>query len=871
MKWMRLSEATWKLAAVGQPGGHMTRLGNAYAIDYYTAVEWSAVVGKRTQGWEAKAFWKWRHEPAAVDRLLSTALGALASGRVKFELTKGEWLGVLDEGRTLVDAANAPSLEVQGNELFEMPNPPDAPMPIAVDASASVRATYEAAMLLCWTRDSAYIRWITWGDLCDPDTGTFALGGWLAWVTASDGDRSNQGRSGPVGKFALLMLSMLKPNGYTEVPKGMADNVAAAVVSLLVRADIPNTLRLLRVKAPLGSARLQSAMDELRCADPEGRERWEAALFATRAAAVVAGWPAVARVARGLTASPAVASVVDKLLSAAAVTGGASTTNVDDLDDTLKVRVPLLKQPEVAILPAARRCALVCDKMRAERAPAMHASLGMSVSTVHTSVTGQQVGQSAAKVRRDLLYRGAGMEVFLRIMRDAHKLFLAGNIMQAMQVMFTGRSSNAPDGKPCRLAVKLAWGAVEPGDVDPDMKYEWVSRCVARGGEYLAWAVVQQLVADGDLDLEDTQGVSMDALWDTLRQSGKLWGAKLNLYDMLLKPVYEAVHGGKVRATKEEELYRDPFLNAQLPALVGALMEAVGSQRAGDGSLRHAIAASNQTLALYTSGDSAAITELCKEQAAYINGVLVEGSCDYELQRSDPEVGDPQRPDSALWKERFTRPVAESQARRRWNGVRQAHREELRRQRFRLGGAAAGQIATELPGCSAFCTPPKQQRPAKLADNPNASATEARAEAERKLQGQKNELEQQQRALENRKARHVTAAVLSEDGKSATWGPQSYALESFPADVCPLYALGKLDGFEELCPEGTACTKKHVFDITTTKAKSLRSVRKEKFGKTEDTRGTAGGRGSGGARGAAGKRRGRGSDGRGGGKRARGK
>ena len=83
MQWMSIPEVTYNIAAVGQAGPFLRKIGNTFAVDYYTALEWASDVGRKHPGWEGKAFFRARPEPSAVARVLQTVLGALPAGRVR--------------------------------------------------------------------------------------------------------------------------------------------------------------------------------------------------------------------------------------------------------------------------------------------------------------------------------------------------------------------------------------------------------------------------------------------------------------------------------------------------------------------------------------------------------------------------------------------------------------------------------------------------------------------------------------------------------------------------------------------------------------------------------------------------------------------
>ena len=217
MRWMRIPEATYNIAAVGQPGNHLREFGNVKCVDYYTCLEWASHACRQQADWEGKGFFKHRPSPSGLARGLHTALAALPAGYVKKPLTKGEWLRTIEKGATAVDSTNAGELNIQVTEIFELAvacNPPGA---LASGADAAAIAAHEAKELESWSQDSGYVRYISWGDLARAHDRSFPTGGWLAWVCANDGSAKLQGRSGPLGKLATSILKTFKPGGADTV------------------------------------------------------------------------------------------------------------------------------------------------------------------------------------------------------------------------------------------------------------------------------------------------------------------------------------------------------------------------------------------------------------------------------------------------------------------------------------------------------------------------------------------------------------------------------------------------------------------------------------------------------------------------------
>ena len=141
--FMRISEAAWKLASLGQPGEHVQKLGAVHAIDFTTLLEWTLCCGTLGNTIRSKAFWKTRPEPSDLARFIEAALGALPAGTVKGPVTKGEWLELISTGCGKVGAENAHALVVDAS--FELPNTPPPPAAIPNTASDDDKRVYKEA------------------------------------------------------------------------------------------------------------------------------------------------------------------------------------------------------------------------------------------------------------------------------------------------------------------------------------------------------------------------------------------------------------------------------------------------------------------------------------------------------------------------------------------------------------------------------------------------------------------------------------------------------------------------------------------------------------------------------------------------------
>ena len=263
LEWMRLPTAVWDAAVVAQPGWQLQTIHGTKVVEYHAALEWCSQYAVMEDDWTDKSFWRHRPEPSAVARCLGTALSAAGAQNVKMSMTKGMWLDFLEAGAKSCDAANAAALKIPASDIFELPDTPAVPMAVAADANAAAREAYEDSAALCWNADNVFATVITWGMLRNPSSLAFPLGGWLAYATSGVGVSTEQGSSGPWGKLASRVLADFQPGGYKRCPRGMASDVAAAVLGLMRGAEVP---RKLMVQLPPGAERRQAAVEELHAA-----------------------------------------------------------------------------------------------------------------------------------------------------------------------------------------------------------------------------------------------------------------------------------------------------------------------------------------------------------------------------------------------------------------------------------------------------------------------------------------------------------------------------------------------------------------------------------------------------------------------------
>ena len=842
LKIMRVAPAVYDAAAVGQPGLHLMTVNGVKCIEYGTALEWTLNVGDCTDIGKY-AFWKTRPDPADVDRCLGLAVGGLAAGRVKRALTKNEWLELLVEGADALGLSQRAGLKVSA--VFQLQEVPSAPAALSVNATERERAEWNERQMLRWGVDSRWVRQWTWADLSAAGSARCPIGGWLAYACEGVGRGEHQGRSGPLGKIVMRIMSDMQPLGSPKVAMGMDDDVAADALRML-RRGFAAAPREYAVALPAGPHRRQALMDEMRCADPTTRQRWQAELFDARAAQVAPQWKGISAAVARETASARISALVGEMLEAMGLEGGPTLSNVKALDDELLDRyADSLRQPGMSVVPVDKRVRLVAEKMRAKAKPQapmviQHSGSG---SGAGTGGGGGGSGGSSAKGAREQILRAAGKQRFLEIMADAKVLHDRGDHKGALQVMFTGKSDKHPQSRPDKLAVKCGWGVVEPVDLDPDLRYSWLAQCITHGAEYLGHMVVQQLVRDGDLEDEDVRQVQLEALWAAARSGGAKW-EHVDFYSMLLLPVYEAVHGKVSQARATGERYTDLLLNLQLPKLVGAFAEAIGMRRTGDGSLRHAIESSNQTVALFGGRDEAATKELLRSQAEFVRSATREIGAAYDVERTSINYDE-------AWAPPALRSAIDSPARLQWGGIRRSHREEARRTRFQHAGAKQP-AAPRLPGCIEFAcvkaakpakpTPLEKERPEPADKGGAAAQTEAL-----------------QKFRDEQSARHkLGPRAATVNGDEILYAKRKYDKSRFPPGICHLYAIGMADGRNAgLCPHEKDCTLEHRELDWRKPEESLRKMRTDIDASGEKRPRGEGGKGGGRGRGRGGAKRGR--------------
>lgn len=204
------------------------------------------------------------------------------------------------------------------------------------------------------------------------------------------------------------------------------------------------------------------------------------------------------------------------------------------------------------------------------------------------------------------------------------------------------------------------------------------------------------------------RSVRLAALWDALhKRPPTSWGDELDLEGWLLGPILAVTDGAQFKPLAKEQRFRDAWRNAQLPRAVGALFQALGERKDGEGTLRHIISSSNQIVAFYASKGGRPAAALLNSQATLIKEVLGERALTLGKKLA------------AVISEAPVRAADESPARIKLADVRTRHMEEARKRRTghaRDGDAAdcalpgSGSIDDGAPSSSAGAATPTPQR-----------------------------------------------------------------------------------------------------------------------------------------------------------------
>ena len=194
--------------------------------------------------------------------------------------------------------------------------------------------------------------------------------------------------------------------------------------------------------------------------------------------------------------------------------------------------------------------------------------------------------------------------------------------------LFRGCDEDAPDRCSTGLLHAMGWGFIDAGVLNSSwalMKSYSTDEAI---GRYLAEYIIRRLACKGlltDKKAERLAGVSLATLAKALRDTD--W-SKVDLYNMVLREfdvkLAEDSCGKVPAATPAALVYADPAVNAKCPVIVGAIMEALGMQRSGEGSLRDAFEEGNTRIAGNSNLPASAMAELLKSNQRHWRACLKE-------------------------------------------------------------------------------------------------------------------------------------------------------------------------------------------------------------------------------------------------------
>ena len=469
-------------------------------------------------------------------------------------------------------------------------------------------------------------------------------------------------------------------------------------------------------------------------------------------------------------------------------------------------------EAEIAALPPGKRVAKLAEKISGERT-ALDSTHSGPAAPPPPGGGPPDVGLS--KARKAAALEAAREQEFMDISADAKACHTAGDMNGASRIMFCGRSKARPHAAPNVLAKKIMYGKVDPYDLGAE--YGWLTELPPHTAQYLAHEVSARWVADGLGAMSDYAAMSLGEAWAALSGPGAEWGTRLNVVKHVLVPLVQATQGPCITAPPDEQRYLDPVHNQQVPQLVGALMEAIGEQRSGEGSIRRIMEQSNRFVGLYAGYEEEGKSDtlsLLRDQSALWCAVMSEGGKRLDDRRFGADFAAKALEPMVLSEEL-------SAGRAQFASAKRAHVDTATRRKHRLGGS--GNAQQQLAGCERLAealasislgkAPTRRQAEAP----PGADAAKAAADAAKAATDTAKAAAR--KATDEAAARAKTAAdqgrqladwrsagvALRERDQSLVFGEKPYdkaAIEAAVPGACPYHVVWRCRASD---PSRTGC------------------------------------------------------------------
>ena len=794
-----------------QPGADWEAINGVRTIAYSDAMVWAAAAAFGGPNLRGVALWDLRPSPAKMEATLALAAGAMPT--IIKAATKGKWLQALRAAADTVDAANrSAGLVWSRGDLIALPTPASIPMTnsegitvgrtvAAVAAQGGNPAVPEQFVQADdssgWAHGPEWVQLITIGDLWERGTSNLLKVGELWYSIGGDIDADYQTKNGPLGCLASRAADVLgiSASEATKYPADAAAVFAAAAASRKVSVAFA-------IYRPEGAQRRLAKLAEFECEKSAHRKAAEHTLVYERVSESVAWWPSLHAAVKGEAASDVVPELVVGLALAAGGDGQLSLYALDRLEAAVDNFSHYLELEDVRELPAPARCTRLESKLRASAKPTS-AGGGAQFTTSHPALGQDQPlshkdsGRRVGGVPRDLIVKACAEDRRWAIgAQTAYALYKANDFTGALQVLFTGKAARHPNLGPSTLARMLLFGKIKVSDLD-DSAYAWIDDVIPRIPDYLGERVLHGFIEDGELGAEDKCILRLTEFWEQLKLKGSEWPSKLDLEGALLGPLLSVVDGTPYAPVPLKERYRDMWRLTLLDRPVGAAFAALGGDKSGEGTVRHVIASSSQTVMLFGKDGGDVAARLSDAQARLITGALGELGEAFDLTLgANPMFVINMAP---------IRAANQSPSRIKWAQARQGFREQA--QKLRTGHAAGGgsnDHVKQLPslaslvGKASGAKPPPQKEEAAA-----KKAAEAKERAEKQEAGTKAQAERLRAATEK-------GAIVKDE--RILFDSTEYARPKFEAvapGVCELFLISARRSTHKPLCDGTKCGRSH--------------------------------------------------------------
>ena len=858
---------------LAQPYAGWEQLGGVWTIGYDVAVLWSSHAAWGHPDAAGKAVWQVRPDPSLMGVALAGAVAQMDP--VLKAMTPGQWLAQIKVGAdkvtgvnraanhvwNAVSALDGPAVativltDADGTPILDGGGDPSASR--ARSSGGAPAGPREQDDATGWTNGPSYVKEITWGDMYEKGTRHLGRLGLLYYALGGPIDGTAMTKIGPVGCLADRAIEVL---GITQARRYVGEAAAQLAAALMS----PKVSIAFFMYKPSVTLRRLDVLQRLRCEDPSAQAAQEHKLIYDCIDDCVGWWPTLQRASADAAMPQGVAENLVIMLTGAGLDPKLSFHALERLNVAVQKYDPWLSLEETKLLAPATRSERVAAKLRSETRAAGGAGAGYTHAPLELHPQQHQsTARSGGAVHRQLIADAAATDdKWVRAEATARALYRRGDYNGALQTLFTGKAVGHPNLGPSTLARMLLFGRVKTSDL-PDPEHRWIDSVIPRIPEYIGSQVLHAYVADGDMRPEDQRSVPLNEFWEVCKMKGSEWPAKMDAEAYVLGKVLQAIDGTTYLNVPLSERYRDVWRSAQLARPVGAAFAALGMAKDGEGTIRHTITSSNQTVALYGKGGGAVLDALLFAQSNLIKGSFGELGEAFDLTLgNDPMAPIIQAP---------LRSAADSPARINWAKAREGHRDQAQKVQTGYASEGGGHVPQQLPTMATLAsgggaTPSAAAFAARGGDEEAKAAAAARAAAK----AVDDKADAQRRAKDQLVAAEKRGAVDKDVGgqKIVDFGWVDYSvakLDKALPGMCPKWAIGQRRQVGTALCDGS-CGLKHDFIPTAFK---LNECRADSDANRSGGRGGRGGDRGGGKGKRPGDKGGRGGD-KGGGKRTKG-